>query len=576
VNQAEKTSQLSESWHQAITNHLRFIYGKKIAAQYSSQFQQLLNEYPVIPKARNVSQKDCVLIAYGDHVMSRSQTPLQTLHSFCSTYLFDCVNTIHILPHYPYTSDDGFSVSDYLSVKPELGSWKDIKKMQSDFYLMFDAVVNHTSISHPWFQAFLANDPKYQSYYIALDPKTDTSSVVRPRTTPLLTAFDTNSYQKHVWTTFSADQADLNYANPDVLIEVMRVLFFYVQQGADLLRLDAIAYIWSEVGTPSIHHAKTHEIVKLMHTLLDYAAPWVWLVTETNVPHDENLSYFGNGHNEAHMIYNFALPPLLVHTLLVGDATILSRWAHELRTPSDDTHFFNFTASHDGIGIRGVTNILSDNAIEAMCESVVERGGKLSMKTNTDGTTSVYEMNISYFNAIIRPGSSLDSQVDQFISSQSIMLSLKGIPGIYLHSLLGSNNWYDGVKETGQNRSINREKLDYNILEQELNDSSHMRFKVFSRYKELLRIRSDEPHFDPLANQVIRYIDKRIFAIIRCNRKYSGFILALHNVSNEVITITLQQHAVDLLTRKRYKNTITLLPYQISWLKIETGDYNEQ
>src|SRR5690606_35016656 len=108
----------------------------------------------------------------------------------------------------------------------------------------------------------------------------------------------------------SADQVDLNFKNPAVLLATTRALLFYVEHGAKFIRLDAIAYLWKEIGTPCIHLPQTHQVIQLMRAVLDEVAPDVRLITETNVPHPDNISYFGAGTNEAQLVYNFALPPL--------------------------------------------------------------------------------------------------------------------------------------------------------------------------------------------------------------------------------------------------------------------------
>ena len=305
------------------------------------------------------NEQDVILITYSDLLSQPHQPPLQSLRNFHQDYLSDTINTIHLLPFFPYSSDDGFSVIDYKAVDPALGDWQDIAQFTSQgVKLMFDAVINHISAQSDWFQNYLEGDPHFRNYFIEVDPEVDLSLVTRPRALPLLTAVHTNRGTRHVWTTFSADQIDLNYQNPETLLDVLDVLLFYVKQGADLIRLDAIAYIWKEIGTSCIHLPQTHAIVQLIRAVLDKVAPGVLLITETNVPHEENISYFGNGSNEAHLVYQFSLPPLTAHALITGSAVYLTQWADSLRTLSEETTFFNFNASHDGIGIRPVSGIL--------------------------------------------------------------------------------------------------------------------------------------------------------------------------------------------------------------------------
>ncbi len=398
------------------------------------------------------------------------------------------ISTVHILPFFPYSSDDGFSVIDYLAVNPDLGTWDDIARLRGDFKLMFDAVINHISAHSAWFQGFVSGDPTYRDFFITVDPTTDLSSVVRPRTLPLLTPVQTAEGVRHVWTTFSADQIDLNYANPAVLLRIVDVLLFYVAQGADLIRLDAIAYLWKRVGTPCIHLPETHAVVRLFRDILDYVAPAVALITETNVPHKENVSYFGDGTDEAQLVYQspcrrcwrILSPPVTSAPSAAGAAG--------LEKLSDQTSYFNFTASHDGIGVRPVEGILTPDEIAALVERARAHGGDVSYKTNSDGSRSPYELNINYFDMLSDPQGDepLALQARRFLAAQAIQLAFVGVPGIYIHSLLGSRNWYEGVTRTGILRAINREKLAYDEVEAALSDPTSLRSLVFYPYRELL------------------------------------------------------------------------------------------
>jgi len=163
----------------------------------------------------------------------------------------------------------------------------------------------------------------------------------------------------------------------------------YVRRGADIIRLDAVTYLWAEPGTRCIHLEQTHQIVKLLRDVLDVVAPHVALITETNVPHEENISYFGNGYDEAQMVYNFALPPLVLYTMYKEDATVLSEWASNLEPPSDQTCFFNFLDSHDGIGLLGVKNILPKNQIDFIIEKAKDHDGKYLTGPEKTGAQSL-------------------------------------------------------------------------------------------------------------------------------------------------------------------------------------------
>lgn len=570
---------------------LSFLYGENKAPQLYERALQLMNGYRmrIQPRNNELTEQDSILIAYGDQVQSPGEKPLQALGTFCKQYLTNVVGGIHILPFYPWISDDGFSVVDYRQVDPTLGDWDDISSMQNHFRLMFDGVINHISSQSEWFNGFLRDDPRYRDYFITVEGSPDLSQVVRPRALSLLTAFNTPSGPKHVWTTFSEDQVDLNYKNPDVLLEILDILLMYVKRGADFIRLDAIAYLWKEIGTTCIHLPQTHRIIQFLRAALNEAAPHVHLITETNVPHTDNVSYFGDGTNEAQLVYNFALPPLTLHTFHTGDARILSNWAKTLTLPSDKTTFFNFLASHDGIGLNPARGILSNADIDLLVDKTLEHGGLISFKHNPDGSQDPYEMNINYFDALSNPAmlsaassppgtaagakagfETLDLQVNRFLAAQAIMLSLAGVPGIYFHSLFGSRGWLEGVKQTGHNRTINREKLQHNQLQNELSDKNSLRSNVFMRFRQLLLLRRSTSAFHPHGAQKILDYHPSVFAIERISPDGKSRALCLHNVSAKQITVSTNYiSATDLFTGQSLQmSNIMLEPYQILWMSL--------
>jgi glucosylglycerate phosphorylase len=527
------------------------------------------------PRRASLDQRDAILITYGDMLRQPGAHPLHTLADFCSARLEGAVSGVHILPFFPYTSDDGFSVIDYTAVDPALGDWEDIERLRQHFRLMFDAVINHCSVQSRWFQGYLAGEPRYQDYFINVPDGADLSQVVRPRALPLLTSFSEDHRVLHIWTTFSADQVDLNYHNPAVLLDVLDVLLTYVERGAELIRLDAIAYLWKEYGTRCIHLPQTHQVIQLMRALLDDAAPNVLLITETNVPHVENLSYFGDGANEAQLVYNFALPPLVLHTFRTGNAQSLSKWAGGLSLPSRQVTFFNFLASHDGIGLNPARGILTEHEINALVERTLEHGGFVSYKNNPDGSTSPYELNINYFDALSNPNGDepIELQAERFLASQAIMLALLGMPGIYFHSLFGSRGWREGVLETHQNRTINRQKLNLDEINAQLADPASLRARVTQRYTRLLRTRAAQPAFDPFGDMQVLDAGPQVFAV---RRETTGAapVVCLQNVCAEpqavpASALGLDGSLHDLVEDREIALTngsLLLAPYQVLWL----------
>ena len=452
---------IDSGYREKLRAHLARLYSGDLEDALEELVRRTADAADDIPPTKPAwDQTDAVLITYGDQLRCNGEAPLETQRRFLLEHgLEGLLSTVHILPFFPYSSDDGFSVIDYRQVDPALGTWDDVASLGRSFGLMFDLVVNHCSQHSQWFRKYLAGEAPYTSYFIEVDPEEDVSLVTRPRSHPLLSPFETSRGTRHVWTTFSDDQIDLNFASPHILLEMIDVLLFYLQRGARIIRLDAIAYLWKELGTSCIHLPQTHEVVKLMRTVVEAAAPGTILLTETNVPHEENVSYYGQG-DEAQMVYQFSLAPLLAEALQTGDATVLSRWLAGLKATPQGTTVFNFTASHDGIGVRPLEGIMPADRLERFIEAVRRRGGRVSMKRNTDGTESPYELNIAYFDAVADPDNPDPAlHVRRFLAGQALMVSLQGIPGIYFHSLVGTPNNHEGVEGTGARTDHQSEEI---------------------------------------------------------------------------------------------------------------------
>ncbi len=414
------------------------------------------------------SERDSILITYGDTIVDGAECGLRVLSKFLKEFVRDSIGNVHLLPMYPYTSDDGFSVTDYRQINPELGSWEDVENLSAEYGLMFDAVINHISKSSDWFQGFLKGESPYRDYFITCDPKADYSAVTRPRALPLLTEFETSEGVKHVWTTFSEDQIDLNYGCPELLAQIADLLLMYAQKGARYIRLDAVGFMWKELGTTCMHLPQTHEIIKLIKDIFRVYSPKTRIITETNVPHEDNISYFGTDGDEADLVYQFPLPPLVMYSLITGSAKTLSDWMKTLQLPSDKVTYFNFLSSHDGIGVRPVEGLLSKEELQLLVDTALKNGGEVSYKDNGDGTKSPYELNINYQDALAGPDASDHERIAKFLAAETILLSLQGVPGIYIHSLLGSRNDYYGKTTSGIPRRINREKLEFTYIREQL------------------------------------------------------------------------------------------------------------
>ena len=598
-----KRLQVNTVFRKRIFKRMTFLYGEYTAKQFYPEIERIIRVHysyksdNLIEKETQefnndlFSEKDVILITYGDLLKGKDKSPLLTLAKFCDIYLEGAINTIHILPFYPYSSDRGFSIKDFETVDPNLGCWDDIHRIGRKYKLMLDGVINHISSKSKWFQEFLNGNPRFQDFVISYDSPDEISEeekkiIFRPRTSDILSKVYTINGEKYVWTTFSEDQIDLNYKNPEVLIKVIEILLMYVRHGARIIRLDAVTYIWAEPGTRCVHQIVTNEIIKLFRDSLVFGELGTLISTETNVPHKENISYFGNCDDEAHMVYNFALPPLVLHTIYTMDSTILSNWASTLDNCSNSTTYFNFLDSHDGIGLMAVKDILSPEDIDSILDNVRQHGGYISYKTGDDGEEIPYEMNITWFSAINNTNNpdnnDIAYQVKKFVASRSIALVLQGVPGIYLHSLIGTVNDIDAVVSSRANRDINRTIIDEQEISYALGDGLSKISRINREYGRIIDIRTKNRAFHPNSKQKIVFKSESLFSVIRFTENKDNMIFTIVNISNQTVHTILtnaeldemSNNWIDLISGVSYSCddtglNLVLQPYDILWLSPE-------
>lgn len=564
-----------------LREHLRFIYPDQAVEPLCDTLLQTMGITSTTagPGAHqnHWDQSEVVLISYGDSLQKENEKPLQTLHTFLNEKLTDTISSVHILPFFPFTSDDGFSITDYLAVNEALGDWDDVEKISSQFKLMSDLVINHMSSRSRWFDNFKKRIDPGKDYFFEADANTDTSKVVRPRTSPLLVPVATEDGERHVWCTFSEDQVDLNFKNPQVLIEFVNIISHYMTHGVRIFRLDAVAFLWKELGTNCIHLDQTHEIIKLLRLLIEHRDPSAVIITETNVPNRENLTYFGNA-NQAHVIYNFSLPPLLVHTLLTGNCRHLKTWMMSMPPSQNGTAYLNFIASHDGIGLRPADGYLDDDEKFSMVNTIQRFGGQITMRRLEDGSDSPYEMNVSLFDAL--KGTTEHGpdqwQIQRYTCAHTIMLALEGIPAFYIHSLFGTENDYARAEHTGRSRSINRHQWKIDELNEYINNPYTHQAKVFSEITRLIKLRRRQKAFHPNATQFTLHLGLSLFAFWRQSMDRSQSIFSVNNITDQPQLLSLSDLNlvstdtwIDLVTGKgfhEHNEQIELKPYQCLWL----------
>jgi sucrose phosphorylase len=508
---------------ETLAAQIQFIYPDEQAAPLIEKLLEAfgLERHCESPRAHGNKwdEQDIIAITYGGSIAQSGEKNLHTLHRFLNEHFTDVISILHILPFYPYSSDDGFSVINYKQVNEDLGDWQDITAIADDYKLMADLVINHCSSRSQWFEAFKQNLTPEKDYFVSVDPEADLSAVIRPRTSPLLREVETFSGTKHVWCTFSHDQVDLNFANPDVLLLFADIMNFYLAQGVKSFRLDAVAFLWKEIGTNCLNLPQTHEMIRLIRTLIEHKDPDALIITETNIPNRENLAYFGNA-NEAHIIYNFALPPLLLHGMLTGNNHYLNNWLMSMPPAQDGTTYLNFIASHDGIGLRPIEGILDDSELDQIIVAMQAFGGKISWRNLSDDEVRPYEVNISLIDALKGTVDGEDEwQIPRFIAAHIIMIGLDGIPAFYIHSLLGTPNDHTRVEMTANNRAINRHIWNSDLLSTQLADKTSTHSIVLASMKRIIAIRKQQPAFHPNATQYTLHLGEGIFAFWRQSRR---------------------------------------------------------
>lgn len=522
------------------------------------------------------NEKDLVVIAYADTIVNDGEKPLHTLLDFWEKHLSVVASSVHLLPFFPFCSDDGFAVSDFYAVRPALGDWADVEAIAASTDLMADLVINHGSATSEWFQNFINGRGPGHDYFVTAPANAAVGDVVRPRTSPLLKPVETTTGTQYVWCTFSHDQIDFDFKNPAVLQEFVRIIRWYLDKGVHTFRLDAIAFIWKEIGTDCLNLPQTHEMVRLLRLLIEHARPDAILITETNIPNRENLSYFGNA-NETHLVYNFSLPPLLVNTLITGSCHYLKQWQMSMPPAQNGTAYFNFIASHDGIGLRPVEGLLDEEEVASLVNTMIKFGGQVSWRSNRQGIKQPYEINIALIDALQGTTAGIDEfGIERFLCAHAIMLAMEGIPALYIHSLLATANDHQRVEKTGHKRSINRHQWQLKELSTLLDDPQSRHHQVFQRLKQLIEIRRQQSAFHPNATQFTLHISDQLFGFWRQSIDRRQSVFCIYNVTNTAqnidlgdLNLIITDHWADLISGEPMadsQGSLALQPYQALWI----------
>ncbi len=603
---------------------------------YGGDFEKIKEQMLSLVKRKRFSDEgsldssDIVLITYADSIKSEddSEKPLVVLREFLRRFLADTIKIVHILPFYPWDTDRGFSIMDYRDVDKRFGNWEDIRKLSQEFNLMFDFVLNHASINNPLVKNSLIekhlshSDRRYERYKRYKDFVITFSDeekkkvepllkkVVRPRATPLLTHYVV--YEKKgeldavlgylekggrgdlkilgegwVWTTFSRPrkdgkemtrQVDLNYHNPHLFLEMAKTLAFYLEKGARWIRFDAAGYLWKKLGSTCVHKKEDHLLLSVLTRLAKLFESSAITIAEVNERQSRAFEYLEEeGKKEVDLVYQFTHFVLAVYSLYKEDARLYSQWL-ESTAKVKGRQFVTVLGSHDGMGLKPLRDVLSEEEINKFAFSLKEKNKCLLNYSYLPGGKKVlYEVCGTAW-SLINGGSNLpfSLQLKRYLAVLSLGLLVKGVPALYINSVFGSENYYppSGLDEA---RTLNRESFLKEYLFKELvNDSSHYR-QVYREVVNLLRIRKQEKVFNPsFPFEVVDLLNKKVVGVI-LESDGKERLVSLVNISSEEQRLEKLEDLVhvkevyDLIGGKvvSLSKEIVLSPYQVMWGKYE-------
>ena len=582
----KSNNKFKENINLDILKRLNYIYdtiiSKEKTLEYSKKINRLINHYKKLEVKTEIkdpwSEITILLITYADSISKGiSGKSLNNFGTFYNKYLKKFINSIHFLPFFPSSGDGGFSVKNHFEVDETYGTWDDIKELSKNANIMTDLVLNHASSEGQWYKNFLKEKRPGKNYFYIVDKDYDCSKVVRPRDHNLLSEIKFLNEKKFLWCTFSHDQIDLNFKNPEVLLEFINLILTFASYGIKIFRLDAVAFIWKKSGTTCLNLTQTHEIIKLLRDIVDQLEKDIIIVTETNLPKQENLSYFGKN-DEAHWVYNFPLPPLIINTFLFEDSSALTKWSMKMPPAQIGNAYLNFISSHDGIGMRPAEGLLTDKEIKKMLQRLKKNGSQFSMRKLSNGEEKVYEANISLFDALKFTDSDKKGKFDlkRFIAAHCIILAIEGVPAFYFNSLFATKNDEKAFASSKIKRNLNRYKWDYSSLISLLNEKNSIEYNSYDAFKKLISIRKVQPAFHPNATQFTLNLHKNIFSVWRQSRDRKQSIFALTNVSSK--TVKLNSNQINLIDDEQWFDLLSpnekitdgqfikLNPYQTVWI----------
>ncbi len=548
-----------------------------------SQLMQISEENSTLSRKNDSNyhlwdSSSVVLITYPDSIYSSDKPSLNILYDLIISYIGNLSSIVHILPFLYSTSDGGFAVSSHTTIDKSFGDWEDLKKISKKRKLMGDIVLNHISSRHQWVEDFVKDKEPGSKYILSPSKKDNWENVFRPRNTSLFKTIQTIHGPRDVWTTFGPDQIDVNWAEPNLLLEYLKLIALYIENGISWLRLDAVGFIWKRSGGRCINDKKAHKIIKIIRIMLNNLLKDGVLVTETNVPEKDNLSYLITA-DEANIAYNFPLPPLILEAIISQKTDLLNKWLKAWKRLPRNTALLNFTSCHDGVGLIPLKGLMSDVRIKNLLSECEKRGGLISHRTLPEGEEEPYELNISWWSAMKSKSNERNSlQTDRFILSQLFVMALPGIPAFYLQALLACENDLETFKKTGQRRDINRKKFDAYDLFNNLNNPKSFASKNLKFLQFAMKTRSQLKAFHPSSQ--MRHISVSCSGIVAiCRGEREDRVWVIHNFTSKLYRFSLEELGIrvnhndniewkDYLSEKIINaSNVEINPYSVVWIR---------
>jgi amylosucrase len=447
------------------------------------------------------------------------------------------VNMVHVMPILDCPqdrSDGGYAVRDYMKVDARYGTNQDLKALAAslkkrDMLLALDVVVNHTSDEHEWAQRARAGEKQYQGYYFLFDERDmpdayeETMPEIFPATAPGNFTWN-DEMGKWVMTVFNTYQWDLNYQNPAVFIEMVNVLLHWANMGADILRLDAVAFLWKKLGTQCQNEREAHLILQLMKDCCQVTAPGVLFIAEAIVAPSEIAKYFGEdaiNAKECEIAYNATFMALLWDAVATRNAAVLAKGVHSLPNKLERATWLNYVRCHDDIGLGFDDNDIRRAGFDPVKHrrflidyftgrypGSVARGLPFGENAKTgDARISGSLASLVGLEAALETNdaAAVDAAIKTIVLLHGMILSFGGIPLFYYGDAIGTLNSLEYLADPGKaadNRWMHRSFFDWNKA-QRRHQTGTVEQRIFSALKHLIAVRKETPAFADFDNRTL-------------------------------------------------------------------------